>query len=761
MAEFKKVPKDPRVEITGSVLRIVYSKLNPTDGKIFYILTFQPDASCAAVLKQQAMRVPEDRKGGATQYHLRVKLDTKLGIRPGQRVTLRGFFQKDANFGWQFKALSAEADTVKAREDELLLALGSVKGNNGCPLIGRDRLKKLKQHFGGGLANILEKDPARLREAVPALTDAEAVQLGEAWRQTRANDERETLTKLQQLPEIGPERARAILDEFGKKALATILRDPYAISRSVPGIGFLTADQIALHLNLSPMVRTRGRVEHLVTSAAEENGNCGVVKAGIVKAAAEAVGSLETEVEKILEPLVTGKNAVLLEEDGVIWVKSLLAAEQRIAEWIRETLAQPFATAVAGDRVEGLTDEQSEALSAILSAPVSILTGGPGTGKTTVLREVAARDSCVLCAPTGRAAKRLSEVTGQNAMTLHRLILQKSNPIARGSLLVIDECSMADVEVMAAVAGRCAVKMPRLLFVGDADQLPSVGAGQVFRDLIACGRIPVHRLTKNFRSAGSGGGIVAAASAVLGGKIPKKAAFEPDGDFCLVEIETAEEAAACAVEFATVILPERCQLDPLTDIQVLTPMRGGPAGVDALNAALRAKLNPAGGPGRFAPGDRVINLRNQPARGIFNGDLGVVRTVDPAKQEAVVRFGETDVLCDEKLLRWLDFAYAVTAHKSQGSEYPAVVIVLAKGHFILLDRNLLYTAMTRARRRLVIVAQKGALLLAAMSTPPARLTRLRSLLAAEPCPAKREDSRPPATAVPQRTGPATGPYSFS
>lgn len=727
----KRVQDSPaRVKLTGTVLRFFHAKKNPTNGKTFYIFTFQPDYSSAKVVKAEAVQIPKGRKGGVTQYGIRVKFDSALALYRGQRLTLHGFFQKDVKYGWQFKALSAESDTVKSKDKALLECLDKVKASNGTPLIGKDRLKKLKRHFGADLINILEKTPALLCKAVPALSEADALRLSEAWNETRAANPEEAIAKLRKLPEIGPVLAQAILDEFGKNALATAQRNPYALVRRVPGIGFQTADNIALHLNLGPMVRARGWIEHFVRSAADDQGDCGIPKAVVLAEAVKATGLSDLAIKDILDSLLTGKSAEFLEEDGIIWIENLLAAEQKIARWIRKTLQKPKVSCPDISRATNLSEEQSNALAAILTAPVSILTGGPGTGKTTVLREVAARADCILCAPTGRAAKRLSEITGQEAITLHRLVLKKNNAISADRLLVVDECSMADLLVMAALADCCSKRLPRLLFVGDADQLPSVGAGQVFRDLIASGQIPVHRLTKNYRSAGSGGGIVTAAAAVLRGTQPSPTRFSPNGDFCFIETETAKEAAQRAVEFATEILPKQCGLDPLADIQVLTPMRSGPAGVDSLNAALRARLNPAAASSscRFAPGDRIINLQNNPERGIFNGDLGIVESFDPVKDEATVKFHDATLLCEAQLLRHMDLAYALTAHKSQGSEYPAVVIVLAKGHFVLLNRNLLYTAMTRAQRHLILVAQKGATYLAVKDAPRPRLTKLAALI---------------------------------
>jgi exodeoxyribonuclease V alpha subunit len=725
--------RQPTVELIGTVLQTVYAQLDRVSGKTFYIFKFQPDLSCGSQLKSEAIRVPENRKGGVSQYHLRVKLDTTLAVTPKMRISLRGFFQKDPNFGWQFKATTAEADTVKSKQEAILAALGSVKGNNGCPLIGKDRLKKIRQTLGSDIGEILKSEPGRLKEAVPALTEEDIQRLAAAWNAS-SGDDAEILKKLQQFEGIGATLARAILDEFGSKVLGTIRRDPYLLAKRVPGIGFQTADKIALGLNLPPQARCLALMEHAVREAAAENGDCGKKKEDVIEAGVEISGLEKGMVEQILNASLGQKNSDIIEENGVLWLKSLLLAEEKVANWIGKSLQQPAALSAASGSVADLSSEQSAALREILQAPVSILTGGPGTGKTTLLKAVVqATANCVLCAPTGRAAKRLAEVTDHDAMTLHRLVFRKQNPLTSETLLIVDECSMADVAIMAELAAKCAAKLPRLLFVGDADQLPSVGAGQVFRDLIGCGKIPVHRLTHNFRSAGAGGGIIQAAAAVLAGKVPKPAGFNPDSDFCFIQTDTAEEAADKAVEFATRILPEETGLDSLKEIQVLAPMRVGPAGTQTLNESLRQVLNPAAAASAteevpFAPGDRVINLQNQPALDIYNGDLGVVSKVDHAKKEATVRFDGNEILFDNKRLRWLTLAYAVTTHKSQGSEYPAVVVVLVKGHYVLLDRNLLYTAMTRAQRHLVVIAQQGALRLSVKDLPRPRLTRLESLL---------------------------------
>ncbi len=696
------------------------------------ILEFQPDRSCASSLKSEAIRNPKgEGKEDPLLYFILVKLDTTLTIAASMRLKLRGFFLKDDKYGWQFKALAANASNEKNKDDQTLGALAAVRGNNGAPLIGRERLKRLKKALAATLPEVLKDNPSKLCEVLPDLTEQDALRLGKAWTETQVVNDDAAAKKLQELPEIGPVLARAIITEFGDQALNTMLRDPYEVAHRVRGIGFVTAEKIAELQNLPPMVRARGRIDHLLRSAAEENGDCGVRKADLVQKVADATKLEPKHVEGILAGLVAGKHAPYFEEDDVIWHRSFVHAEQKVATWIEKTLSKPAVHEHRGAPSLELSKEQGAAMQAILEAPVSILTGGPGTGKTTLLSEIASRTSCLLCAPTGRAAKRLTEVTGADAMTLHRLILQKSNPVRSEHLLIVDECSMADIMVMSALAERCAERLPRLLFVGDANQLPSVAAGQVFRDLIACGRIPVHRLTENFRTVGAGGGIVAAAEAVLRGKMPRPTEFDAAKGFCFVETASAAEAAAKAVEFATEILPQHCKLDPVGDLQVLTPMRGGPAGVQALNAELRPRLNPSspGTPFPFSPGERVINLQNQPDRGIFNGDLGVIESINQDRKEATVRFQDLTVLFDEKRLCLLELAYAITAHKAQGSEYPAVIVVLAKGHYVLLDRNLLYTAMTRAQKQLIIVAERGALAIALKNATRDRRTRLAKVIA--------------------------------
>jgi exodeoxyribonuclease V alpha subunit len=387
-----------------------------------------------------------------------------------------------------------------------------------------------------------------------------------------------------------------------------------------------------------------------------------------------------------------------------------------------------------------------------------VVTGGPGVGKTTIVRAilaVLARAGVVvrLAAPTGRAAKRLGDTTGAEATTLHRLLefdpksatfkRDRHRPIEAGAV-VVDETSMLDLP-MADALTQAIAPGTRLLLVGDVDQLPSVGPGAVLRDVIASGAIPCVRLRQIFRQAARSL-IVTNAHRINDGELPVTSAAGGDADFFIVERRDPERARATVLELVASRIPDRFGLDPVRDIQVLTPMNRGPAGAIALNEALQAALNPHGaalvrGARTFRVGDKVMQLRNDYDRNVYNGDVGLVASIDPEESAMIVRFDGRDVAYDASDLDNLVLAYACTVHKSQGSEYPAVVIPLLTTHFVMLSKNLLYTAVTRGKRLVVLVCDPRALQLAVARGRPDRGGRARGGEDAGPSDRPRDDPR--------------------
>jgi exodeoxyribonuclease V alpha subunit len=544
---------------------------------------------------------------------------------------------------------------------------------------------------------------------------------------------------------------------YREKARAIVHEDPYRLAREVPGVGFKTADDIATRLGLAP--DSPGRIRAGIVYCLRERAEEGDVCLPFHRLIQEAQALLQTDRRVVSAALqaMDGKGELVVESPppGVQRDSSVYLPEYRAAEvGASESLLRIFRAGAAHRGIDAvakvdaeiaytqavlgiaLAPGQVEGLRAALGRGLAVITGGPGTGKTTVLKCLLAicerqRLRVELAAPTGRAARRMSDATGGQARTIHRLLefapgqggfrKNRSNPLAC-DLCVIDEASMVDTLLMhhllQALPPQCA-----LLLVGDADQLPSVGAGQVLRDIIASGAAAVVQLTEAFRQAQESD-IVAAAHRILQGLPPEEGRSRGQGEFLFSEEEDPVRAVRTVVELVRDRIPRRLSVDPVDGIQVLAPMHKGAAGSTALNDALQAALNPGGTPlvnpdRKSGPsartlriGDKVMQKRNNYDKGVFNGDVGKIAGAAGASQDdgsIAVSFDGEEILYDPDELDQLSLAYTLSVHKSQGSEYPAVVLVLLGEHAGMLQRNLLYTAVTRARRLLVIVGSRSAL----------------------------------------------------
>ncbi|MCE2564822.1 ATP-dependent RecD-like DNA helicase [Komagataeibacter sp. FNDCF1] len=654
-------------------------------------------------------------------------------ISAGEFVQMSGRWFNDHTHGLQFKAEFLKASPPTTVEGiERYLGSGMIRG------IGPVYAKKLVKAFGEAVFDLIEQEPRRLRE-VTGIGPKRAERIVDGWADQKVI--REIMLFLHSNG-VGTSRAVRIFKTYGQDAVQLISENPYRLAKDIRGIGFKTADQIARKMGIAPdaMIRVRAGISYALGEAMDE-GHCGL-----------PIGELLTSTAELLEvavPLIETALALELEagdviadsegETGCIFLAGLYRAEQSIAERLRacafgrppwpEIDAEKAMTWVETKTGLALAPSQQEAVRLALRSKVLVITGGPGVGKTTlvnaILKIVAAKGTDVqLCAPTGRAAKRLSESTGLEGKTIHRLLetdpatgsfkRDDTNPLTC-DLLVVDEASMVDVLLMRSLL-RALPDSAALLIVGDVDQLPSVGPGQVLADIIGSNAVPVVRLTEVFRQAAQSR-IITNAHRINEGRMPELSA-EEGSDFYFVEAAEPEVGLRKLLAVVKDRIPARFGLDPVRDVQVLCPMNRGGLGTRSLNIELQQALNP---PGEvkverfgwtYGPGDKVMQIANDYDRDVFNGDLGVIDRIDVEEGELTVSFDGREVVYGFGELDELVLAYATTIHKSQGSEYPAVVIPLVTQHYAMLARNLLYTGVTRGRKLVVLVGQKKALAIA-------------------------------------------------
>ena len=684
-------------------------------------------------------------------------------IAAGEAIQAGGVWVRDRTHGLQFQAAWVRTAAPTSNEGlEKYLASGLLKG------IGPHFARRLVAAFGAEVFEVIETAPDRLRD-VEGIGPQRALRISDGWRAQRGV--RDIMVFLHGLG-VGTSRAVRIYKTYGVDAIPILRDNPYRLARDVHGIGFVVADKMAAKLGIAAtaMVRVRAGVGYALAKAMDE-GHCGLPERDLVTQAATL---LEVPAPLVEEAIALEIAAGALVRDTVggdtlVFLAALHAAEQGIAERLAALAAgAPPWPAIDAERAlawaaglqdgVALADEQGAAVALALRSKVCVLTGGPGVGKTTVLRTLlrilqAKRVRPLLCAPTGRAAKRLAEVTGLEARTIHRLLevnprdgrfrRDERQPLD-ADLIVIDEASMVDVPLMHALV-RAVPPAAALLVVGDADQLPSVGPGQVLADLLASGAVPVARLTVVFRQAAASR-IVAAAHQVNAGLMPQSTPDGEAGDFYIVDAADAERAAERVLSLVRERIPRRFGFDATRDIQVLCPMNRGAAGAKALNLALQAALNPHGSPrlerfgSAFAPGDKVMQIENDYDSDVYNGDVGRVVSVDADAGALVVDFDGREVPYEAGELDRLVLAYATTIHKSQGSEYPAVVVPLGTEHYPMLQRRLVYTAITRGRQLVVVVGSRKALGIAiGQATAKRRWSKLAERLAAAPSIAGRGD----------------------
>ena len=668
-------------------------------------------------------------------------------LAPGERVKLDGDYTTHAKHGLQFRADVCEKILpVTETGIERYLGSGLVKG------IGPQLAKRIVRHFKKDTLEIIERDPNRLIE-VPGIGEGRTEKIKQAWEEQKAVKE---IMLFLHDHQVSTNLAVKIYKTYGDQSLDVVRSNPYQLEQDIYGIGFKTADKIAKNLGLPH--DHPARIEAGVVFAINEMVNEGHVYTPQATLSERAEGLLEIEpnliqagMERLAasdrirkeqieqtstatldKSLKIAENAVTYGEP-VIYLTPFYHSERGVAERLRGLITSPI---IAWQEslwfeTKGLSEEQKKALQTAVLHPVSVLTGGPGTGKTTCLKALIEmlelkKMTYVLASPTGRAAKRLSEATARPASTIHRLLgfspnggfhYHEKNPI-KTDFIVIDEASMLDL-ILTYHLLRALSPGTQVLFVGDVDQLPSVGAGDVLRDIIDSGVVPVCRLERIFRQAKESQ-IITNAHRINRGQMPTFSKSSP-GDFFLFPAEDAESAANWMVDLVKNRIPQNFGFNPARDIQVLSPMYRGAAGVIVLNGLLQEQLNPEGKHKSeqklfgttFRVGDKVMQIRNNYDKDVYNGDIGYIQHIDQVEQQILVmmdnfrsvsyEFSEADELV---------LAYAVSVHKAQGSEFPVVVVPVLTQHYVMLQRNLIYTAITRATKLCILVGNQKAIRIA-------------------------------------------------
>lgn len=689
-------------------------------------VTFHTEETGYCVLK-----VRPERGGG---------LVTLVGNAPrvvaGERVEAEGEWMQNPEYGRQFKSTSLSLSRPDSMEGLVrYLGSGMIDG------IGPRYAERMVEKFGQDVLDIIENYSARLEE-VEGIGKKRRQEIRESWMKQKSIH---AIMRFLHEQGISTARALRIYKTYGEEAVGVLRENPYRLAMDIQGVGFKTADAIATQMGLAADAPQRLKAGLIFTlEKAAEAGNTCLPEHLLLQRASELLGVAQPKLGTVLEEMLSEPG--LLTDAGEsgrrIFLAHLFRAEEVIARKVRELASLPvvFSEQDVNESIRQaeqrtgrqLAPSQRQAVEAALKHRVLILTGGPGVGKTTIVKTILAlsgsqKTELVLAAPTGRAAQRLAESTGREARTVHRLLEYQgegrwgrhSQKPLEGDYFVIDECSMMDAPLMAqflaALPGSA-----RLLLVGDADQLPSVGPGAVLHDLLTSEVVPAVRLTEIFRQAAASR-IITAAHAINQGQMPD---LKPvaDGDFFFLEHSGSEDILRTVLGLVRDRLPARYGFDPVKDIQVLCPMNRNALGTRSLNAALQAELNPGSEMGfeverfgqMYRAGDKVIQMRNNYDKDVYNGDIGRISLIQSEPVRIAVQFeGGRLVYYEPGELDELQLAYAITIHKSQGSEFPCVVIPFAMAHFVMLERSLIYTGVTRGKKLVVVVGESKALGMAA------------------------------------------------
>ncbi len=691
---------------------------------------------------------PEDKKATITVT------GAMPGVQCGETLEVTGDWIVNPKYGTQFKVTQ-----VKSTLPSTVHGIRKYLGSGLVPGIGKGFANKIVDHFGAETLKIISEESARLRE-VPGIGDGRAKSIKSAWEEQHAI--REVMLFLQTYG-VSSARCVRLVKQYGNEAKTILENEPYRVAREIDGIGFKTADQIALNLgfgNDSPKRLDAGLLFSL--QELESEGHTCVSMRLWVEHATKLLETDEVNIEARVAHLIDSKEVVSVDDAHRIQLPHLHRAETSIAEVLSRSLKTnsglplikvDLAIDWAQEKASfGFADEQVEAIRTALTQKTSIITGGPGTGKTTILRAlvqiiVAKKVNVILAAPTGRAAQRMSEATGGFAKTIHRLLKwdhqkgrfvhNESNPL-KGGFLIVDESSMLDVRLASSLV-RAIPQSAHIVFVGDVNQLPSVGAGNVLKDLIESKAVPVTRLQKIFRQNEESSIITTAYNVLNGAKgtpylLDSTAELGTQYDLQFIKAPEAEDCLKVIEYLCKQFIPNKLRKDPFRDTQVLAPMHRGVVGISNINATLQSVLNSnkngfTFGPNKYCIGDKIIQNRNNYDLNIYNGDIGTIESIDYDNSTLQIRFDSETVEMTRSDLLDVSLGYAISVHKSQGSEYPIVIIPLVKGHFMMLQRNLLYTALTRGKKKIFIVGDPVAYFMAVKNADPAkRFTDLKEKL---------------------------------
>jgi exodeoxyribonuclease V alpha subunit len=704
------------------------TKPNPEDGLAGLIerVTFHNEETGFAVLRVKV-------KG---RRELATVVGSLASVSAGEWITAQGRWVRDSEHGLQLNATFLECTPPTSREGiEKYLGSGMIKG------IGPVYAKKMVDKFGEEVLTIIEKASAALEE-ISGIGPERRRRIKDAWKEQKAI--REIMVFLHSNG-VSTSRAVRIFKTYGEQAIETVRANPYALAKDISGIGFKTADQIAEKIGIpkESIIRACAGVSHCLLEATN-SGHCALPKEMLVDAAKGLLLIDETLIREALDRLLVNRELVeeQIGEHALIFLPALRATEVGIAAKIRAMCSMP-STHPAIDIEKAiewcekktgtqLAASQKEAIKKACESRVLIITGGPGVGKTTLINSLllifrAKKIKCLLCAPTGRAAKRLGDATGLEAKTIHRLL--EFQPSSGGftrneerpldcDLLVVDETSMVDVQLMHKLL-KAVPANAHLILVGDVDQLPSVGPGMVLANLIESGVLPIVRLTEIFRQAAKSH-IITNAHRINEGRMPEFSDKTQESDFYFVEREEPEAIQFTLIRLIKERIPAKWGFDPIGDVHVLCPMNRGSLGAREMNLQLQNALNPQRPDEprverfgwQFRIRDKVIQTENNYEKEVFNGDIGRIKTINPDEREVAIQFESREVIHDFGELDEVSLAYAISIHKSQGSEFPIVIVPVAMQHYMLLHRNLIYTAITRGKKMVVLIGQKKALGLA-------------------------------------------------